>query len=128
MTFDQVRVALETRMVAWADAPLAFDGRPAPPAVVTAQADKAAWCRVSIQDGNRDYATTGNLTEHSGVLFVQVFSEHAPEARQIADSLAQHLDGYSSGALLCRASTINVIGPEDGWYQINVQTPWRIYA
>ncbi len=130
MTFDEIRIALQTRMVAWTDAPLAFDGHPAPPAVESAQAAKTPWCRVTIRDGDSGFATAGS-TLRPGVLFVQVFTADgigdAP-ARQLASSLAAHLEGWTSGALRLEAATLTNVGPDNGWYQVNVSVPWRVYA
>lgn len=130
MTFDDIRIALQTRMIAWLDAPLAFDGHPSPPAVKTAQADKTPWCRVTIRDGDSGFATTAS-TLRPGVLFVQVFTADGigdALARQLASSLAAHLEGWTSGALRLEAATLTNIGPSDGWYQLNVSVPWRVYA
>ncbi len=130
MTFDQINDALLARMVAWTDAPLAFDGSPAPPAVETAQANKTPWCRVTVRDGDSGFATTAS-TLRPGVLFVQVFTDDgigAKTARQLADSLTAHLEGYVSGALRLEAATVTTVGPGDGYYQVNVSVPWRVYA
>lgn len=130
MTFDEIRIALETRMAAWTDEPLAFDGRPAPPTVTTAQSNNAPWCRVSIQDGDSAFATHDTLTRRAGVLFVQVFTAEtaAPKARQVAGSLAAHLEGYTVDGLHCRAASAAPVGPRDGYYQINVSVPWEVYG
>lgn len=130
MTFDEIRQALQARMVAWTDAPLAFDGHPAPPAVKTAQDAKTPWCRVTIRDGSSGFATASNALR-PGVLFVQVFTADnlgdAP-ARQLATSLAAHLEGYATGALRLEAATLDNVGPDSLWYQVNVEVPWRVYT
>lgn len=129
MTFEQIRIALQTRMAAWTDAPLAFDGHPSPPAVVTAQANKTPWCRVTIRDGDSGFATTSSVLR-PGVLFVQVFTDDgigdAP-ARQLATSLAAHIEGYVSGALRLEAASLTNVGPDGNWFQVNVSVPWRVY-
>lgn len=131
MSFDSVRVAFVTRLNAWTDAPIAWDGHTAPDAVRSAQAAKTPWCRVTIRDGDRSYAAHDGTVRHAGVLFVQVFTADGigpKAARDLADSLAAHLDGYTSGALVCRAAALTNVGPSDGWQQINVTVPWRQYA
>lgn len=131
MSFDSVRVAFVTRLNAWADAPIAWDGHRVPPAVEAAQAAKDPWCRVTIRDGDRAFAVQSSAALHSGVLFVQIFTADGigpKTSRDLADSLATHLDGYTDGALVCDAASLDNVGPSDGWYGVNVSVPWRIYA
>ncbi|MDX1464492.1 MAG: phage tail terminator-like protein [Halomonas sp.] len=130
MSFDSVRVAFVTRLNAWTDAPIVWDGHKVTDEAKAAKAAYSPWCRVTIQDGDRTFATQDNTALAAGTLFVQVFTrdgEGPDAARDLADSLAAHLDDYTAGALVCDAASVGNAGPGDGWYQINVSVPWRVY-
>ena len=138
MSLDSVRVALVTRMNGWTDAPVVWDGHRVPTAVEMAQAARTPWCRASIAQGDRAHATQSGTIRSAGLLFIQVFTDDGigpKDARDLADSLAAHLDGHITGALVLRAAHMRdnlpgeaVTGPSDGWYQINVTVPWREYV
>ncbi len=130
MTFEQIRLIVESRMAAWTDAPVAFDGAPAGPDVLGAQENKTPWVRLSIVDGDSFTAGLGSspCVRRTGIIFVQVFTNRdigSRPARLIADSLAAHIQYYRQGGLESLAATVTRIGPSDGYYQINVSVPFR---
>ena len=131
MTFSEIRAAIESRMATITGLPVAWDNLAISSGVATAQQDKAPWCRLTIQDGSSEFATHDTLTRRGGVVFVQVFTDErtgTATARQKADDVAALLQGYTTAGLRLRAASVARVGPEDGWYQINVQVPFEVYA
>lgn len=130
MGFEDIRLAIESHMAAWGDAPIAWDGIPASPAVIAAQEAKEPWVRLTIQDGTSLIASVASSPEvrRTGIVFVQCFTAEnrgSSPARTLADSIAGHLQFYRSGHLELLESSLQRVGPSDGYYQVNVSTPFR---
>ena len=130
MTFDQIRIAIESRMVAWDGVPVAYDGAPNGPSVDAAITNQEPWVRLTIQHGDSFTSSIGSkpCVRRPGLIMCQVFTpdnKGSRRAHQIADSLAAHLEHWQNGHLSTLASSVQRVGPQDGWYQLNVSTPFR---
>lgn len=130
MTFEEIRVAIETRMAAWADAPIAWDGVPIGPAVKQAQDLGQPWVRLTIQHGDSFTAGIGHkpCTRRTGVIMCQVFTARdigSKPATDLADSLASHLEYWQSDRLDTQAASLHRVGPTDTYYQVNVNVGFR---
>lgn len=131
MTFEQIRLAIESRMALWAEAPIAFDGAPAGPAVKTAQNSGTPWVRLTIQHGDSFTAGIGSqpCVRRTGIIMVQIFTARDVGSRPalvLADSIAAHLEYWQQGGgLETQAASVMRVGPTDTYYQINVNCPYR---
>ncbi|MBY6111218.1 DUF4128 domain-containing protein [Halomonas sp. DP1Y21-3] len=130
MTFDEIRIAIESRMVAWDGVPVAYDGAPNGPSVDAAIANQEPWVRLTIQHGDSFIAGLGSepCVRRPGLIMCQVFTKDnqgSRQAYQIADSLAAHLQFWRTGHLETLASSVQRVGPSDGWYQALLRTPFR---
>lgn len=130
MTFEEIRLAVESHMASWTDAPIAYDGAPIGPSVKDAQDSGTPWVRLTIQHGDSFTAGVGQgpCVRRTGVIFVQVFTNRdigSRPAMLLADSLAQHLEYFTSGKLETQAATLTRVGPKDGYYQVNVSCGFR---
>jgi len=86
------------------------------------------WLRVSILDGD-GRLFPGHLTALSvGIIAIQIFLPHGSGTR-VGDLLADHISGIFSGEtfdqIMCDFTKKTLGGIKDGWYQINVDTPFR---
>jgi hypothetical protein len=86
------------------------------------------WLRISILDGD-GRLFPGNLTALSvGIIAVQVFLPHGSGVK-VGNLLADHVSGIFSGKtfnqIFCGFTKKPMHGIVDGWYQINVDTPFR---
>ncbi|MFG6139508.1 phage tail terminator-like protein [Halomonas sp. B23F22_10] len=136
MTFEQIRIAVESRLAEWPthgplpSAPVAFDSVPIGPSVKAAQDAKEPWVRCVIQHGDSRTAGIGSqpCVRRTGLIMCQVFTAErigSATAAQLADSLAEHLQYWQSGQFSTQAASVRRVGPQDGWFQYNVTTPFR---
>lgn len=130
MTFEQIRILIESRLASWNDIPIAWDNVPNGPALQAAIDDKEPWIRLTIQHGDSLTAGIGSspCVRRTGLIMCQVFTDErigSATAHQVATSLAQRLEYWQQGQLSTQASSVRRVGPQDSWYQINVTTPFR---
>ncbi|HET8791801.1 MAG TPA: phage tail terminator-like protein [Modicisalibacter sp.] len=130
MSFEVIRVAVESHMVAWNGAPVAFDNVPASQAVLDAQANKTPWARLTINHGDSFTSGLGSepCVRRTGLIQVQVFTgedKSSRDAHLIADSLASHLQYYTDGPFSTLAASVQRVGPRSGYYQLNLSCPFR---
>lgn len=138
MTPHQVRNRLLSHATAWIDYPQAYDGVRASASVKAAQDAKQPWVRCTIASGESFIACLGSEPEdrHTGVVFLQVFTKDPEQAStsdlpggilasQIASSLYTHWRHRQLGGVETLTPSQQVIGPLDGYYQINVSVPYR---
>lgn len=130
MTFEEIRQAIEVRASQWTDAPIAYDGVPISSDVQTAQNQRTPWVRVTIVDGDSFTAGIGSgpCVRRTGLISVQVFTARdtgSAPARQLASSLAAHFEYWQSGELETQAARLINVGPDDTYYQMNLNVPWR---
>ncbi|WP_299313124.1 phage tail terminator-like protein [uncultured Halomonas sp.] len=130
MTFDQIRLAVESRMVEWDGVPVAYDNVPTPPSVQAAMDAKSPWVRLTINHGASNIAALGSdpETRRTGLIQCQVFTNvriGSKPAADTADSLATHLQYQRLGRVETLAASVQRIGPSDGWFQYNLSIPFR---
>lgn len=130
MTFESIRAAVESRLADWADAPVAFDNVPTQPSVQAAIDARDPWVRLTINHGASSTACLGDAPEvrRTGLVQCQVFTDEGvgtKAAAGLADSLADHLQYYRTGALETLAASVQRVGSESGWFQYNVTLPFR---
>lgn len=134
MTFEQIRSIVITRMTQWTGIPTANvdypnNSQPFDPA------GKAIWARLSDIPGpsSAPEVGIGPCVRRTGMIVIQLFVPTYKGTLAItraADTLVQHFQFYSdpSGPFDCFAVSANVIGDDgNGWYQINLQIPYRAY-
>lgn len=130
MTFDEIRQAVEFRMLEWPDAPVALDNVPASTELQDAIDGKQPWVRLTINHGDSNTAGIGAApcVRRTGLVQVQVFTperQGSGAAAQLADSLAQHLEHYQWGKFNTLAASARRVGPDDQWFVYLVSVPFR---
>lgn len=130
MGFEDINLAIETRLYEWDGPPVAYDNWKTTPSVKAAQDAREPWVRLTVQHGDSLTASIGSApcVRRTGVIQCQIFvDEHVSTqpASQIADSLADQLQYWRTGALETLASSVRRGGPTDGWFMYVVSTPFR---
>lgn len=130
MGFEDIRLAIESKLAQWPDAPIEYDGAPKSPAVQAAIDAKESWVRCTIQHGDSSAPYKGSEPgiRRTGIAQIQVFTREDRGSRPaalLADSLAEHLQFYRSGGLEMLTASVQRVGPSDGWYQYNCSLPFR---
>ena len=130
MGFEDIRLAVESRLASWPDAPVSFDNVQTQPSVQAAIDAKAPWVRLTIVPGDTLTAAIGDgpNARHTGLLVLQIFTAErvsSAKAMQLADSLAQHVQYWQDGKFETQAASLARVGQQNGWYQVNVSAPFR---
>lgn len=130
MTFNEIRIAIETLLVNWNQYPLAIDGLPVPPSVKQAQTDGATWVRLTINPGATIPAGKGSTPEvrRTGLISIQVFAaagQGSKAAYDACDALTPLLQHKITGGLETLALTVSRTGEQDNYYQLNASVPYR---
>ncbi len=130
MGFEDIRLAIESHLAAWPDAPVAYDNVATQPSVQAAIDAKEPWVRLTIQHGDSLTAAIGDgpKVRRTGLVQCQVFTAErigSATAAQLADSLAQHIEYHQDGALETQAASVQRAGPSDGWFLYVVSAPFR---
>jgi hypothetical protein len=130
VTFTEIRLAIEKLLAGWVEHPVAFDGTLPPDELKAAQEGLQPWVRLTIQHGDSFTAGLSDkpCVRRTGLVMVQIFTaddQGSREAYQIADSLATLLQYHRDGDLETLAASMQRVGPRDGWYQLNIQCPFR---
>lgn len=89
----------------------------------------AEWIQISIRPGAGSQHTLGPNPSYRyvGVAFVQIFvpkKSGTSRGRELAERVAEIFRGYAAEGLVCRAPYMDVVGPTEGWFQINVLVPY----
>jgi len=91
--------------------------------------NNASWVRFNILNGNSAYRAINGLKRHTGVINIQIFApvnSGTHTIRGYADTIAAIFDGQSFNDVVCDVASIETIGADDRWHQINVNIPyWR---
>lgn len=129
MDFNQERQLIETRFATQWDertpvdyANVAFT----PPALTD---PLPYWARLTVRSGEGSQITLGENPEHRyvGLIYVQLFgpkNRGTKALRDYATIVAGIFTRYVEEGLICRTSYLQEIGETEGWYQINVVTPY----
>ncbi|WP_434695336.1 electron transfer flavoprotein subunit beta [Pseudomonas sp. Z1-14] len=134
MTFEQIRSIVITRMTQWAGIPASAVDYPNPPQPFD-PAGKPIWARLADAPGlsSTPEIGLGPSVRRTGILVIQLFVPTYKGTLAItraADTLVEHFEYYSdpSGPFDCFAASARVVGDDGlGWYQVNVQIPYRAY-
>ncbi len=134
MTFEQIRGIVIGRMTAWAGIPASSVDYPNAPQPFD-PAGKTIWARLADVPGlsSTPEVGIGPVVRRTGIIVVQLFVPTYKGTLAItkaADTLVQHFEYYSdpNGSFDCFAASAQVIGDDGlGWYQVNVQIPYRAY-
>lgn len=126
--FDNAQQLIEQKFnTAWnAATPIAFDNVEFDPPATVDQ-----WVRLNVLDEAAFVAGMGggvNLYRHPGIVIVQVFIRDGSgirEAKQLADTVAAIFRGANENGILYRAPYVETVGPNNGWFQVNVNIPFH---
>lgn len=87
------------------------------------------WVRLNILNGASGYRAINNLKRWTGVIIVQIFvpsGSGTKKARVYADEAATIFDSKRFNDIVCNVASINSIGVNNAFYQMNVSIPfWR---
>jgi len=124
MSFDLIREKVFARLAAnYTDTGIAYENKEFDPV------SGAAWIRATIQEADSSVAGLGstNLYRNPGIISIQVFTKlggGTKEGNDIAESIVSIFNGATFDGINCRASSIDRVGESEGWYQLNVTTPY----
>ena len=86
------------------------------------------FCNVGF-DALGDEGGVDNLKRHTGIIVVQLFAPRnvgTSTIRLYADYASSLFDGRKFSDVVCGVASIETIGTDDIWHQINVNIPyWR---
>ena len=77
--------------------------------------------------GGEQIDVGGNADRYFGVITVQVFVKQglgSAIVRKLVDEVYNIFNRQCFNGILCRTSTMDTIGEVNGWYQVNVNTPF----
>lgn len=132
MTFEQIRNIVITRMTQWVGIPASSVDYPNPPQPFN-PAGKTIWARLADIPGLASTPEVGlsPCVRRTGIIIVQLFVPSYKGTLAItraADTLVQHFEFFSEGGFDCFAASAANIGDDgNGWYQVNIQIPYRAY-
>lgn len=91
------------------------------------------WCRVNIQAGlnMQNGVYTKPCTLETGLVIIQLFTPEnkgTKAAKELADSLGNHLQYYSDGRLELNTPSGREVGALNGFYQYNVTVPYDYFS
>ncbi|HEY2455222.1 MAG TPA: phage tail terminator-like protein [Scandinavium sp.] len=128
MTLTEIRNAVITRMTAQT-AIAAGDVR-YPNDKTYDPTGKAIWARLANLPGMASATEIGDgpVVQRTGIAFIQLFvpaNSGSLTATQIADQLRTLFEFQDDGRLSYFAVSAVEVGETDGWYQTNLQIPYR---
>jgi hypothetical protein len=124
MSFESERIAIENHFEEfWNETPIAWEN------VAFSAPNNSAWVRLTILNGSSNYRTITGLKRHLGVIDVQIFTPintGTNQGREYADTIGTIFEGKKFSDVVCDIASINTIGADSVWHQINVTIPyWR---
>lgn len=122
---NDARKILAARMATWTATPICWPNTPPLTALNT------PWVRFTVVGGGDAYATisTGAAIAERGRVVVQIFAPSGTGDGTIStlrDGIAALFRKYTTSGLYCGAISEQCVGDSDGWYQINISSPWII--
>lgn len=132
MTFEKIRSIVITRMTQWAGIPKSDVDYPNKQ-IPFDPAGKAIWARLADVPGlsSTPEVGIGPCVRRTGIIVIQLFVPTYTETVLItkkASALAEHFEFYSESGFDCFAASAATIGDDgNGWYQVNIQVPYRAY-
>lgn len=132
MTFEQIRNIITTRMTQWTGIPASDVDYPNSPKPFN-PARRAIWARLADIPALSSTPEIGlsPKVRRTGLIVVQLFVPSYKGALAItraADALVQHFEFFSEAGFDCYAASATTVGDDgNGWYQVNIQIPYRAY-
>ncbi len=129
MTYEQIRQAITTRMMAFTG--IDSDSIELPnDSVRLDTTSKPLWCRLSIQNAEAHMAGMADrpYTRKPGLIVIQCFAREQTGMKaltELADKLEAHFAYWRTGDLECLEASMIPAGTRDGWVQVNVRIPFR---
>jgi len=91
--------------------------------------NNSEWVRFNILNGNSAYRAINGLKRHTGIINIQLFTplnKGTNTIRGYADTIATIFDGQAFKDVVCDVASVETVGTDDKWYQMNVNIPyWR---
>ena len=127
--FEQERQAIEERLASnYTALPIRFENAPF-------RETSTAYCALFIRRGEGRQVTLGDGAQHhrwTGLIIVQVFypedtgtAAALQQATTIGDIFRrQEFSVSGSGLIRCRVPSIETVGVRNGWFQVNITTPY----
>ncbi len=124
MSFKNERIVIENRFEEfWNETPIAWEN------VAFESPNKSAWVRLTILNGSSNYRAINGLKRNLGIIDVQIFTpinSGTSEAREYADTVRGIFESKKFSDVVCDVASINTIGADSVWHQVNVTIPyWR---
>jgi hypothetical protein len=114
---------------------IAWENMPFDPQHDFSPSTDVAWARISVIGGEAFQASLGGgaavLWRHPGLVAVQIFTPAdggANTALAIADDVATALRGVTTSGVVLKAASIQPVGRDGAFYQVNVTVPFRFDA
>ena len=132
MTFEQIRNIITTRMTQWTGIPASDVDYPNSPKPFN-PAGRAIWARLADIPALSSTPEIGlsPKVRRTGLIVVQQFVPSYKGTLAItraADALVQHFEFFSEAGFDCYAASATTVGDDgNGWYQVNIQIPYRAY-
>ena len=132
MTFEQIRNIITTRMTQWTGIPASDVDYPNSPKPFN-PAGRAIWARLADIPALSSTPEIGlsPKVRRTGLIVVQLFVPSYKGTLAItraADALVQHFEFFSEAGFDCYAASATTVGDDgNGWYQVNIQIPYRAY-
>lgn len=132
MTFEQIRNIVITRMTQWTGIPAADVDYPNSDQPFN-PAGKTIWSRLADIPGLSSASEVGlsPKVRRTGIIVIQLFVPSYKGTLAItraADTLVQHFEFYSQDGFDCFVASVATIGDDgNGWYQVNIQIPYRAH-
>lgn len=132
MTFEQIRELITTRMTQWTGIPASDVDYPNSPQPFN-PAGRAIWARLADIPALSSTPEIGlsPKVRRTGLIVVQLFVPSYKGTLTItraADALVQHFEFFSEAGFDCYAASATTVGDDgNGWYQVNIQIPYRAY-
>ena len=124
MSYAQERTDIESRLSTnWSTTPIKWDG------VAFTPTPGTPWIRCSILPGDVEALEFGRDTtkEHMGIIDIGIFVQKETGtvlARTYADTLSALLDMGAFGTIDCDEASVQNLGVDGDWYQLNITIPF----
>ena len=124
MSFENERLAIENRFEKfWIYTTVAWEN------VEFNTPNNEGWARLNILNGAGNYKGINNQIRHTGIIVIQIFvprNTGTSTIRQYADYASSIFNGGKFNDVVCDVASIETIGADDIWHQVNVNIPyWR---
>lgn len=124
MSFSNERIAIENHFEEfWIDTPVAWEN------VTFNTPNNSAWVRLNVLNGSSAYRAINSLKRHLGLIIVQIFvpkDTGTNQGREYSDTVSAIFEGKKISDVVCDVASIETIGTDSAWHQVNVTIPyWR---